>query len=256
MKEHAAVTEPTLAFYEASGSQFVPTDIAVSPWNPHGQSGIALGGLAAHVIGQVPTPAAMHTARISIDIFGVVPRLPVEPRVRVIREGRRIQLVDAELLVDGRVQVRMTALRTRIADSPRTDHPLVHPLPDPARNQSKLPWVEIHTLAGGFRQIGPGAQWVKINASVVAGQPLAALERVAMTADFGSGAAPLVSPGIWTFANLDIAAHMTRLPRGEWMLIDVTSESGGNGTGIIHSRLGDVDGMFGHAHQTVFLDPR
>ena len=244
------------AFYEISGSHFVPTDIAVSPWNRNGQSGIALGGLAAHVIGQVPTPAAMHTARISIDIFGVVPRAPVEHRVRILREGRRVQLVDVELLVDGRVQARMTALRARIADSPPIEPPLAHPLPDPARNHSKLPWVEIHTLAGGFSQIGPGAQWVKLNASVVAGQPLTPLEQVAMIADFGSGAAPLVSPKTWTFANLDIAAHMTRLPRGEWLLIDVVSASSGNGQGIVHSRLGDVDGMFGHAHQTVFLDPR
>ena len=250
------MTEPTLAFYEASRSHYVPTDIAVSPWNPNGQSGIALAGLAAYTIGHVPTPAAMHTARISIDIFGVVPRQPVETRARVIREGRRVQLVDAELLVDGRVQARMTALRARIADSPGTENPLAHPLPDPACNHSKLPWVEIHTLTGGFRQIGPGAQWVKINASVVAGRPLAPLERVAMIADFGSGSAPLVSPKSWTFANLDIAAHLTRLPRGEWLLIDATSESSGNGSGVIHSRLGDSDGMFGHAHQTVFLDPR
>ena len=120
---------------------------------------------------------------------------------------------------------------------------LTRRLPDPAAAEGKLPWVRMDTLAGGFMQIGPGARWVQFpGLEVVAGHAMTPLERVAMVSDFGSGTAPLVSPKDWSFANLDICIHLSRLPRGEWLLIDVTSESSGNGCGLVHSRLGDVDG--------------
>ena len=250
------MTEQTFAFYEAQGDAFVPTEINVSPWNSEGLNGVALAGLAGHVIGKVPSPAEMHTARLTIDILGLVPRVPLHAEVRIVREGRRVQLVEVDLLADGRTCVRATALRSRIAPSPITPQPLNRPPPDPATARGVVPWVVMQRLEGGFLQVGPGAQWVRIQCDVVAGQPLTPLERVAMISDFGSSTAPLVSPREWTFANLDISAHLTRLPQGEWILLETTSASSGNGIGVVDTRLGDVTGMFGHAHQTVFLDPR
>lgn len=250
------MTGQPLAFYAPGSPQFVPTDINFSPWNGNGQNGVALAGLAAHVIGNVPSPSAMHPARIAIDILGLVPRVPLEPRVRVVREGLRIQLIEVDLVAEGRVCVRATALRNRIVPSPEANQPLTRPLPDPSNAAGKVPWVVMHRPEGSFLEVGPGAQWIRILADVVAGHALTPLERVAMASDFGSSTAPLVSPSEWTFANLDLAAHLTRLPQGDWLLLDATSESSGNGIGIVHTRLGDVAGMFGHAHQTVFLDRR
>jgi hypothetical protein len=245
-----------LAFYEARGAQFLPTDINVSPWDSRGQNGVALAGLAAHVIDKVVTLTQMHTARLTIDILGLVPRTPLEASVRVVRQGQRVQLVELDLIAGGRAYIRATALRTRIAPSPQSAQPLTRALPEPALARSQLPWVAMHRLEGSFHQPGPGAQWLQILADVVAGHALSQLERVAMTSDFGSSTAPLVSPKEWTFANLDIAAHLTRMPQGEWLLLETISASHGNGVGVIATQLGDVMGMFGHAHQTVFLDAR
>lgn len=244
------------AFFEPCGAQFAPTELNVSPWNSNGMNGVALAGLAAHVLAAVPTPAEMHVARLTIDILGLVPRVPLEAAVRVVREGRRVQLVEIDLSAGGRVCVRASALRCRIAPSPLAIEPLTRPLPDPAMARGVVSWVKMHRLEGGFHQPGPGAQWVLLDTDVVAGHPLTPLERVAMVADFGSSTAPLVSPRDWTFANLDISAHLTRLPQSEWILLDSTSTSAANGIGVVHTRLGDEMGMFGHAHQTVFLDPR
>ena len=250
------MTGQPLAFYEAVGAHFEPSDINFSPWNNNGQSGVALAGLAAHVIGLAPSPADMHTARITIDILGLVPRVPLKPEWRIVREGRRVQLVEAELVADGRVCVRAIVLRSRIAPSPEADLPLLHPLPDPSRAEGKVPWLSMHRLEGSLFHVGPGAQWVRMLTDVVTGHALTPLERVAMVSDFGSSTAPLVSLREWTYANLDLAVHLTRLPQGDWVLLDATSESSGNGTGVVHARLGDVAGMFGHACQTVFLDHR
>jgi len=251
------VNVQNLAFYEVHDDRFAPTQINVSPWNGNAQNGIAIAGLVAHLLASNSGTTEMHCARLTIDILGVVPRVPLEPRINIIRDGRRIQLVEVMLSAAGRSYVRATALRARTEQTPEQAHPLTRRLPDPAAAEGKLPWVRMDTLAGGFMQIGPGARWVQFpRLEVVAGHAMTPLERVAMVSDFGSGTAPLASPKDWSFANLDICIHLSRLPRGEWLLIDVTSESSGNGCGLVHSRLGDVDGMFGHAHQTVFLDPR
>ena len=60
----------------------------------------------------------------------------------------------------------------------------------------------------------------------------------------------------WTYASLDLSIHLSRMPRSDWMLLDGTSEVAGNGTGIATLRMGDTDGMFGTAHQSVFLNRR
>ena len=232
-----------LAFYEAHGDRFAPMEINVSPWNDKAQNGIAIAGLVAHLIGTTSTTAQMHCARLTIDILGQVPQVPLEPRINFIRDGRRIQLIEIVLSAGERSYVRATALRARTEQTPVQSEPLTRPLPNPAAAKGSLPWVRMHTLAGGFTQIGPGARWVQFpGLDVVAGHAMTTLERVALVSDFGSGTAPLVSPKDWSFANLDICIHLTRLPQGEWLLIDVASESSGNGSGLVHSRLGDVDG--------------
>ncbi|WP_162527221.1 thioesterase family protein [Sphingomonas solaris] len=243
------------AFYTREGDRYVPTGLGTSPWNPRAQMGVALAGLAVHAMEAVPSPAPMAPARLTIDILGAVPLAPVVATTRIVREGRRVQLVETELLIEGRPWLRATALRLREATSPEAATPLTRGFPDTPPPPG-LSWAETKRIEGDYAVPGPGATWTRMKAQVVAGVPLTPLEAVAMIADFGSGTAPLVPLRDWTFANVDIAVHLTRRPRGEWFLIDSTSESAGNGIGLTHSRLGDREGMIGMAHQTTFLEPR
>jgi acyl-CoA thioesterase len=167
-----------------------------------------------------------------------------------------MQLVEAELRSGDKTWVRTTALRARISDSPAHAEPLTHPLPQEPVVSQDMAWAEIVRASGDFKVRGPGAMWVRLTADVVEGEPLTALQRMAAVADFGSGAAPLVPYRHWTSANLDIVMNFSRLAQGEWLLIDATSESAGNGIGIANARMGDQDGMFATAAQTLFLNPR
>jgi hypothetical protein len=247
------------AFYTRTGDIYEPTELAVGPWNGQLQGGVALAGLTAHVLGKVPSPVPMQTARMTIDILRMVPMRALTSSVRVIREGTRLQLLEVELLADARACLRATALRVRTASSPQRALAPSRPFPsgpvhELTQRQSK--WVETIPIEGNYTVPGPGARWVRFLCAVVAGEARMPLESVAMLADFGSGIGPLVSPREWTFANVDISMHLTRLPRGDWLLIDATSESAGNGVGLSNTRLGDRDGMIGSAHQTIYLDPR
>lgn len=247
------------SFYTRQGDDFAPTGLGVSVWNPNAQMGVALAGLAAHILGAVPAPVVMAPARLTIDILGAVPMEPLTPSLRVVREGKRMQVLELELSSGGRTWVKASALRVREAYSPMFEAPLSHAFPDlstVAAVTRESAFATTIRLNGGYPDPGPGAWWVRPKIAVVAGHSVSAMEAVAMISDYGSGVAPLVSWEEWTYANVDVSIHLTREPRGPWLLIDARSESAGNGIGMVHSRLGDQDGMIGMAHQTVFLDRR
>lgn len=255
-KERHNVTEQA-SFFVRDGQTFAPTGLAISPWNENAQMGVALSGLVAHVIDSVPTSLPMQVARLTIDILGAAPLEPLSPVVDVVREGRRIQLINVSLQAAGRTWVRASALRVRTGQSLVQAAPLTRPLPSVEQAPTgNTRWAETLIVEGDHFTPGPGARWVRFTSPVVSQAPLSPLERVAMIADFGSGIAPLVSPREYTFANLDISLHLTRLPRTDWLLIDAAAESSGNGIGVVKSQLGDEEGMIGHAHQTLFLEPR
>jgi Thioesterase-like superfamily len=246
------------SFYTRADGRYSPTLIAASPWSSGLQSGVALAGLCAHINEQVPAPVPMHVARLTIDILRGTPMGPLSATTTLLREGRRLQLLESALHADGQCVVRAHCLRVRAGSSPqRLDAPSVA-FPEDAdmRLQRQVPWAETITVAGDFHQPGPGARWVRILSPVVSGCTLSPLETVAMLADFGSGVGPLCSPAEWSFANVDISLHLLRLPQDDWMLIESASESAGNGYGVANARLGDRHGMFGSAHQTIFLDSR
>ena len=224
---------------------------------PPRRGGISLAGLIGHVIGTVPQPVPMLVTRLTIDILGSVPLQPLVPVLRILREGRRLQLVEAELQAAGRTRVRASALRVRLEETPPHTAPVTQPLPENAGvalTTTRL--SDSFHLSGGLQTPGISARWVRLIPQVVAGHPLSGLERMAMLADWAAAVAPLFSPREWTLANVDIALHLSRLPQDDWLLVDATSESAGNGIAIANGRLGDRHGMFGSSHQTVFLTRR
>jgi Thioesterase-like superfamily len=244
------------AFFLGEGDRYVPTGRGVSPWNGHSLGGVAIAGLLAHLIDRTPTLSPMHPARLTIDLFGAVPMEPLTPAVSVVREGRRIQMVDAVLEAGGRTWARASALRMRTEETPGQETPLTQAFPTTLLDVQTSDMSDSIRVSHSSAPSGKGARWVRFPYPVVLGEPLGALEAVAMIADFGSGISPMLSYSEWTFANLDISIHLTRLPRGDWLLIDAETESSGNGIGIARGRLGDADGMIGTSHQTVFLDRR
>lgn len=105
-------------------------------------------------------------------------------------------------------------------------------------------------------QVGPGAVWLRFPSAVVAGEVISPLQAAVMASDLGSGVSTMFAYADWTFANLDISLHLSRLPSSDWLLVDAASDTAGNGIVIANSRLGDAAGMFGTAHQSIFLERR
>jgi hypothetical protein len=245
-----------LCFFEPDGDRYVPTGLGVSPWNGHSQNGVSLAGLVAHVAAKVPAPVPMLPTRLSIDILGAVPMAPLTARTSVLREGKRIQMLDVALEAGGEVKLRATLTRIRTAEAPRVETPLTRPFPADQRPERGQSWFEWIAVEGVHREAGPGAWWINFDIDVVADSPVTPWERLAMSSDFGNGVAPPLPFDGWNLANVDIALHLTRLPRSAWLLVDAFSETAGNGFGMSTTRIGDLEGMIGGAHQSLFIDRR
>lgn len=244
------------AFFTRDGDRYLPTGLGASPWTGNTIGGVALAGLATHLMEALPARVPMHMARITIDILGAPPMEPLSGAAGIVRDGKRVQLLNAELSADGRTWVRASALRLRTEATPGQESPLACPFPVDRSalmrsDMAQSIWVDCVSAVPGR-----GARWVQMLYPVVAGTVLSPLERASMLSDFGSGISPLFPMREWSFANLDITLYLTRPPRGDWLLLDATSRSTGNGIGLAEGRLGDREGMIGHCTQTIFLTRR
>ena len=274
------VTDPTAVFLDHGDGRYEPTIAARGPWDPralHGGAPAALlaGVLETTIAGADRDGATMHPARLTIDLERPVGLVPMTVRSRVVRAGRKVRIAEAELFDDaGNRLARATLLAIR-----RTPEPLdlsvavTAPLdpPPPLPEQFVAPGVPgfahvvdgpmFHADAvehrfgrGEFGMPGPGADWIRLVLPIVEAEPITALQRVAAAADFGNGVGAALPSG-WSFINPDLTVTLHRLPVGEWVCIDATTQLGVIGVGLAESELWDEVGRLGHSIQTLVIEP-
>lgn len=248
--------------FEQNGADFEPSKLARSPWERGKQNGVALGGLLAHLLEQIPTETPMIITRLTIDILAAAPWTTVRGSTRIIRPGKRIQLAEAELLVEGVAVARATGLFVRVAETPAYGPASTYLSPEEVADRAfpDVPGfggsIEVRQVFGAMRTPGPAAAWIRFGHEHVAGVPLSPLVRAATLGDFCSGLSSELPLEAWSYPNLDIVLHFARPPEGEWLLIDARSASAGNGSAQASAVLADRRGPFATAFQTLFISPR
>jgi hypothetical protein len=252
----------------------VATTSARGPWDPRACHGGAPAALLAAAIDRTPTPAAMQGVRLTFDLLRPVPvGVPLRLDVEVVREGRRIQLVDASLTAadDGQELVRCRALRIR---STHLELPAGRPLaaavtappPETLTRVGGVPglegdgfWtaVEVRLVEGQPGRPGVGRGWFRILAPLTdgaEGPPLTPLARVAATGDFGNGIGAPLAMGPFRYLNPDLTVDVHRLPIDEWVFLESRSVAGPAGIGLTTGTLGDREGVLGSCLQSLFID--
>jgi Thioesterase-like superfamily len=195
-----------------------------------------------------------------------VPTSPLKVDASVVREGKKLQLCNVDLLSDGVVvsRTRVLKLRTATLGVPNslTDRPtgIAWPAepqnlggPQP-RDFSSL--HDIRAVRGGFRELGPASVWFNTHSAIVAGQANSPAMRAAAASDFGNGIASVTPFAEWFYLNADLSITLSRLPVDEWILLDSRTEVDDYGRGVTFSRLGDRQGWIGHATQTLLFEKR
>merc|ERR1711916_301380 len=79
------------------GEVFVPQGLVGSPWGSDLQHAGPVTGLLARALEQCGPRDDARITRVAVDILGPVPIREVEVRAWVVRPGRRIELLCAEM---------------------------------------------------------------------------------------------------------------------------------------------------------------
>lgn len=257
---------PAQAVFEGGDGRFVATELASGPWDRNAQIGGAPAALLARAFERVPASEGLILARLTYDFIRPAPIGAIEIRTEVVREGRRIQLLDGAMLADGVEVVRARALRVLAADAGRDHSEEIAPPPDPqAGRAGELPGLhrprfatdanEVRFVAGGFGG-GPGTAWFRLTLPLVNREEPTPVQRLVAAADFGAGLSGMLPREQFLFINADLTVYVEREPFGEWICLDSRTRISAGGIGLAESAVYDQRGRVGHATQALLIAPR
>jgi hypothetical protein len=258
------------AFYEPDGDRYVATELTRGPWDPGAQHAGPPAGLLGRELERLPDAAEFQVGRITCEILRSVPIGPVAVSARIVRPGKRVQLLEAELRGEGgEPLMRASAWRIRTAPVEIPADAMSADVPPSAPEQGaeadffptgeELGYhsaMEARFLAGGFLEPGPALVWLRMRQPLVAGEEPTPLQRVLVTADVGNGVSAALDYRRYLFINVDLTVHLERMPVGEWVCVDAVTLPQPNGLGTAESTLSDQRGRIGRALQTLLVAQR
>ena len=266
------MTNPEYVF-EVEGDVALPTELARGPWSPHAQHGGAPSALLAGQLETFEASTATFPARFTLELMRPVPLAPLRIERRVIRQGKKVQLVQGSLFADDVEVVRATLLRLREQAVEFATEPVAgeaRPLPPPgAPQQMGGDWtsglgfwnaVDVSRVGGGSGGSGgpgapgPASMWLRLTVPIVAGEEPTPFQRVAAAGDFGNGVAAAFDRLQYSCINPDLTITLHRLPAGEWVGLDSATFPERTGMGVAESVLHDEQGRIGRAVQTVLIE--
>src|SRR5438270_10746608 len=102
----------TDALFAPEGDAYVPTEATLGPWGGGLLHGGAVSALAVTVL-EGAGDADYTSLRFSADFVRALPQRPLRMRVRELRKGRRLEVLECNVEEDGRLVARCSLLRVR-----------------------------------------------------------------------------------------------------------------------------------------------
>ena len=223
--------------------------------------------LMAREIERFPADQPMFVTRLTVELLRPIGMTPLAVTSRLVRPGRKVQLVEASLWSGEQEVARTTALRMRVAevavpvDGEHPPHPLPESLPEWAGNWRPgaayhLQGVEVRGPAQKRPEVGPGWAWFRLRLPLVEGEVTSGLVRICAAADFPNGISHVVDPRQTSFLNPDLTIHVIRLPVDEWVMVDARTWLERHGTGLAEGALYDRSGRIGRSAQSLLVELR
>lgn len=261
--------------------RWTPTEHARGPWNPdhcHGGPPSSLLARSCEIVSDDRSDPNVEwqLARITVELTRAVPvGEPLDLVTRVVRPGRKVSLVEAELRHGDTEVARARALRIRRQRVPLPDHerlavdfdgePGVGEIIEStwSLDTSEIAFhrssCEHRFVEGGWSSTGPCKVWIRLLVDVVPGESPSGVQRAVAAADFGNGVSSSIEPETATYINPDLTVHLARPPEGEWIGLASHSVYGtasqSSGAGFAESSLHDADGRVGRSVQSLLIQP-
>jgi hypothetical protein len=247
--------------YPCDGA-LLPMPSTEGGWNPGTLMGRHLAGLIAHGAERHAEPH-LQPARLTVDMFRPAPMGPTSLPTRVVRDGRRIRVVDVDVVVDGAVVCRGTVVFLRRSTDPSGVpwRPAGHPLPDPESNERLRfeHWTPTWDQRPHGDWVGDDAAlrgcWIREDRPFVAGEETSPFVRAALAADNANGSINGTTIGL-PYINADLTMAMARLPVGEWVGLTPVSRATDAGVSTGTVDLYDQTGRFGQVSMIALADER
>jgi Thioesterase-like superfamily len=258
------------AFYKRTGdSRYVATALTRGPWDPGSQHAGPPSALLGRELESFDSSQGFQVGRIVFEILRPVPIGQVQLETRVLRPGKKVQLVEASLSGEAGELMRATAWLLRVGE---VEMPVEAMTVDAAPQGPEEGWtpeffptgqeVGYHTamewraVAGAFLEPGPATVWMRMRQPLVEGEEPTPLQRALVAADVGNGISAVLDWRDYVFINVDLTVHFERMPAGEWVCVDAVTRPQSSGIGTAESVLSDTSGRIGRAAQSLLIASR
>ncbi len=249
---------------------FEPTVHAAGPWDHGALHGGAAAALITRAFERSEPDEQLALARLEFAFLRPIPFAKLAVETEVVRLGRRVRELHAELRADGQTICRASALRVQavplgvlsntrasVERLPGPEHGTVmrFALDEQAGDSFATTGMEMSWLDESWIP-GPGRVWMRMRRPLVPSEQPSPLVRVAAVADFANGVSAELPFDRYLYINADLAIHLWRTPQGEWIGLDSRTLLYENGMGTSESVVHDLSGAIGRAFQTLVVQPR
>ena len=247
---------PDYYFTRTGEHTFSPTINCEGAWTTEDYHFASLAGLIAHETERHHAREGMQLSRISYDILGRLPLDDVTVTTKVLRPGKKIELVETTATIQDRTAIiaRTWYLAEHDSSSGMADESPRYPAPE------ETDVVQFsHYWGGGFiRQLQchtigdePPLEfaWLTSPNVIVAEDERNEVAEFISRVDVANGVSYRVSPEKWAFPNVDLTIHLYRRPQGAWTGLEARNHWGPAGAGVTSTVLHDVHGPLGRAEQ-------
>lgn len=255
------------ALFQQDGNIYNPTEKAAGPWGPTMLHGGSTGGLLGHAMEQASGRDDLHFTRLTVDMFRPVPMAPLTVESRVIRDGKRVQVLEATVIGNGKEVAKGTALKL-VPQAVEVPEPAVPPAnvlasPDDIESMSLFgsqaaenfpPGLHLNLLVKricGFGGTGEGEAWFRMPVPVVEGVENSPFVHISTLSDFGNGLGQLYVKNSAGSINADITLYLHRIPEGDWVGFKSKAVMQDHGIGVITTQLYDLQGLVGSISQAI-----
>ena len=234
---------------------YSPTAASNGPWDPNSLHGRVVIGLLAHAIEQRHGADDFVPARLTVDMFRLPNMSPIEIKTKLVRDGLRIKVVEAEFFSGGASMARASCQLLRKTENapgnvwtlPDWDAPKPSEIPAPTDPRLGMngKWTT-RPIVGAMGSHGPRRLWMSEVRDLVEGVPLTPFVRAAVAADFASPFANAGDQGLG-YINTDVTMYLHRLPATAWIGFEVANHRATDGIAVGECFLYDEQGPIGTA---------